>query len=257
MISRILKRSARKTLIFSLCLCATLSPAIISRKAAADEARIAVASNFLKPARRLGAALAASGPHRVSFSFASTGKLFAQVMGGAPFDAFLAADAERPRELEQAGRALPATRFTYALGRLVLFSPLPSLVDGEGAILRKGNFRRLAMANPRLAPYGRAARQVLEKMGLWQSLQPRLVFGENIGQAFHFLRSGAAPLGLVARSQVAGMAGSRWLVPRHMHAPIAQQALLLRDNTAARAFLALLRSPEGRKIIAGHGYDLP
>jgi molybdate transport system substrate-binding protein len=222
------------------------------------EVRVAVASNFAGPVKAIAERFEAARGHAVVLSVASTGKLYAQIRNGAPFQVFLAADAERPRLLEEEGFGLPGSRFTYALGRLVLWSPAPGYVDPAGEVLAEGDFRHLAIANPRLAPYGRAARESLENLGLWQALQGRLVRGENIGQTFQFVQSGNAELGLVARSQVeqpgARMAGSRWDVPETLHAPIEQQAVLLADHGAARAFLAYLRGEEARALIHSYGY---
>lgn len=224
----------------------------------ADEIRVAVASNFAEAARRLATAFEAESGHRVTLVIGATGKLYAQIHHGAPFDAYLAADRRRPERLEREGLARPGSRFTYALGELVLWSPRPGYVDPEGRVLEAGEFRHLAIANPRLAPYGRAAREVLEALGLWQRLQGRMVRGENIGQAFQFVRSGNAELGFVARSQLGGAeAGSRWPVPSDLHAPIVQQAVLLKEKPAARAFLAFLRGRRGRAIITDQGYRLP
>ena len=226
--------------------------------ALADPIHIAVASNFSDAARALAARFEARRGERISLVLGSTGKLYAQIRHGAPFAAFLAADAERPRLLERQGLARPGSRFTYAVGRLVLWSPRPGYVDPRGEVLAKGDFRHLAIANPRLAPYGRAARQVLEGLGLWTALQDRLVRGENVGQAFQFVRSGNAELGLVALSQArrAG-GGSYWQPPAGSHAPIEQQAVRLTDAPAARAFLAFLRSDEGRGLIHSFGYATP
>ena len=222
---------------------------------------IAVASNFQRPARALARAFEVSSGQRIALSFGSTGRHYAQILHGAPFAAFLAADAKRPRKLEAAGKIVPGSRFTYAIGRLVLFSPRPGYVDAQGAILKNGTFKRLAIANPRLAPYGRAAKETLQKLGLWEALAPRLVRGENIGQTYQFIISGAAELGFAAASQAARPGapakGSLWRVPENLHAPIIQQAVLLRDDKTARAFLAFLRSPRGRAIIASYGYATP
>lgn len=225
------------------------------------ETTVAVASNFTGPVGDLVAAFADSTGSTVVPVFGSTGKHFAQITNGAPFAAFLAADEERPRLLEEQGLALPGTRFTYAQGRLVLWSARPGFVDSAGAVLAAGGFVHLALANEKLAPYGQAARQVLEGMGLWGSLQPRLVRGETINQAFQFVQSGNAELGFVAYSQYGSLpeaaAGSAWVVPATRHQPIRQQAVLLRDDPVARAFLEFLKSPAARGIIAGYGYDLP
>lgn len=225
------------------------------------ETTVAVASNFTGPAGDLARAFADSTGHQVVLVFGSTGRHFAQIANGAPFAAFLAADEERPRLLEEQGLALAGTRFTYAVGRLVLWSARPEVVDAQGAVLAKGSFTHLALANEKLAPYGLAARQVLEGAGLWADLQPRLVRGENISQTFQFVQSGNAELGFVAYSQYrvlpAAATGSVWLVPAALHQPIRQQAVLLRDDPVARAFLDFLKSPAARGIITGYGYDLP
>lgn len=226
------------------------------------QARIAVASNFADVARALARDYGKRTGHRIEISAASTGKLYAQVRAGAPFDALLAADAATPRRLVEEGLARGDTVFDYAVGRLVLWSRDPGLVrDGE-ALLRKGSIPRLAIANPALAPYGAAARDVLQHVRRWQELQPRLVMGENIGQAMQFVASGAAPLGLVPRSLVLQARlrapGSGWEVPAHWHAPIVQSAVVLAHgdrNVAAIGFLRYLRSPEGRARIRAHGYD--
>ncbi|MDF1566026.1 MAG: molybdate ABC transporter substrate-binding protein [Deltaproteobacteria bacterium] len=220
--------------------------------------RIAVASNFAGPARELAARFEAKQGVRVLLAFGSTGKHAAQIEHGAPFALFLAADAERPRRLEASGRAVAGTRATYALGRLVLWSPEPGRVDATGEVLARGEFERLAIANPRLAPYGRAAREALEALGLWERLAPRTVRGENIAQAHQFVESGNAELGLVAASQVLRPGreapGSSWEVPARLHGPIEQQAVLLEDTPAARAFLAFLLGEEAGEIIQRWGY---
>jgi len=226
---------------------------------AGEPLRIAVASNFAEAMDALILEWAQRGGEPVQRATASTGKLYAQIVHGAPYDLFFAADAERPQRLETAGRALPGSRFTYAVGRLALWSPDAAAVDPQGEVLRQGRFRFLAIANPRLAPYGRAARQLLESMGLWRHLQPRLVRGENIGQTFHFVVSGNAELGLVAWSQLRRPGktpqGSWWLPPRDSHQPIEQQAVLLSKRPVARAFIDFVRSDAGRRIIREYGYD--
>jgi len=229
--------------------------------ASADTIRVAVASNFVDPLRPIAQHFEAGTGHTVILSPGSTGKLFAQIVNGAPFDAFLAADTERPARLERDGLAVPGSRFTYAVGRLMLWSPRPGYVDDQGTVLETGRFRYLAIANPELAPYGRAAREVLESRGLWNALQGRLVRGENIGQAFQFVNSGNAELGFLAYAQIRRpghtVAGSGWLVPQSLHAPIAQQAVLLKHHDAARAFLLFLRSETATEILRGFGYGKP
>ena len=227
----------------------------------ADDIRIAVASNFAGAMQTLARKFEDRSGHKVVLSFASTGKHFAQIKHGAPFDAFFAADVRRPQLLEQEGLAVSGSRFTYAVGRLVLWSPKTDYVDSDGKVLEQRDFRFLAIANPRLAPYGEAARQVLESHSLWESLKERLVRGENINQAFQFVASGNAELGFVAYSQLrqtdAVLEGSYWEVPRDEYSPIEQHAVLLKDGAAARAFLEFVRGTEGSHIIRAHGYDTP
>ena len=227
----------------------------------ADEVRVAVASNFAAALRTIADRFDARTGHETILAPGSTGKHYAQISQGAPFDVFFAADTHRPARLERDGMAVPGSRFTYALGTVVLWSPTPGYVDGRGEVLEAGQFHHLAMANPRLAPYGKAAQEILTARGLLDRLRPRLVWGENIGQTFRFVGSGSAELGFVAYSQIARPgtrpAGSLWRVPRALYTPIAQQAVLLRDGTAARAFLAFAQSPEALKIVADYGYEIP
>jgi molybdate transport system substrate-binding protein len=230
---------------------------LFAAPAAGDDLRVAVASNFAGAAGALVAAFERDSGHQTRLVAGSTGKHYAQILNGAPFGVFLAADADRPQRLERAGLAIPGSRFTYALGRLVLWSPAPDRVDAAGKVLEGDGFSRLALANPALAPYGRAAREVLEKTGQWQRLQGRLVRGENVGQAYQFVHSGAAELGFVAASQVIDRGGSRWDIPSGFHAPIEQQAVLLQNAPAARAFLNFVRSEAGRALIRAHGYHTP
>jgi molybdate transport system substrate-binding protein len=230
--------------------------------ATAGEAHAAVAANFAAPAKLLAERFRAASGERISISSGSTGKFYAQIRNGAPFDLLLSADDETPLRLENEALAVPGSRFTYAIGKLVLWSPIPGFVDDKGEVLRSGRFNRLAIANPRLAPYGHAARQVLEKLGLAASLQGRLAHGENIAQTFQFVASGNAELGFVALSQLTeGSApGSRWRVPAALYDPIRQDAVLLvhgERNPAARQFLEFLRRPDSRQLIRLAGYDLP
>lgn len=247
--------NAARAILLLLMLGLTAAPA-----ARAERVTVAVASNFAATAEQVGRAFTASQNHEVALIAGSTGKHFAQILNGAPFDVLLAADRERPERLERDGLAVPGSRFTYARGRLALWSPGDGVVDQNGEVLRSDRFRHLALANPRLAPYGMAARETLARLGLWASLQPQLVFGENVGQAFAFVRSGAAELGFVALSQVRsadGDRGSAWTVPETLHDPIEQQAVLLRDTPAARAFLDFLRGPTAAAIITASGYGAP
>ncbi len=230
-------------------------------QAIADEINVAVASNFTRTIKTLAVRFEASSGHRVTLSFGSTGKHYAQIKHGAPFDAFFAADVKRPQLLDEEGVALPGSRFTYAIGKIVLWSPKKGTVDAEGKVLEEGEFRHLAIANPKLAPYGRAARQVLQDRGIWEALQERMVRGENIGQTFQFVKSGNAELGFVALSQIIDPAhaieGSLWKVPQSLYTPIEQQAVLLRESDAARAFLAFVKNDESLEIIRGFGYATP
>lgn len=229
--------------------------------ASAERITVAVAANFAPTLDALVEVFQQTTDYQVVVASGSTGKHYAQILHGAPFDVFLAADSERPELLERNGRIVAGTRTTYALGRLALWSPNPELVDAKGAVLASGRFHRLAIANPRLAPYGEAARQVLQELGLYRSLESMLVRGENIGQTYQFVHTGAAELGFVAYSQVkrAGSAveGSYWLIPAHAHEPLRQQAVLLTDTPAGRSLLAFLRSPAARHMIDDAGYDLP
>ena len=223
--------------------------------------QVAVASNFAGAAEQLAAGFEARTGRAVALSFGSTGKHYAQIHNGAPFDLFLAADRERPERLEREGLAAPDSRFTYALGRLALYSAEPGMVDAAGEVLDGDGFQRLAIANPRLAPYGAAAVAVLEARGRYRALEGRLVLGENIAQTYQFVASGSAELGFVARSQIlrpdAPAEGSWWVVPAELHPSIEQQAVRLSDRPGAAAFLAYLRGEEGRAIIRAFGYDTP
>lgn len=228
-------------------------------QAQADEVTVAVAANFAAAMEKIAARFEARSGQRVIAIFGSTGALYTQIRNGAPFDVLLAADKRRPRLLERNGGAVPGTRFTYATGRLVLWSAREGYVDAKGAILKTGSFAHLAMANPKAAPYGAAAEQVLRSMGLLERLRPRIVQGDNIAQTDQFVATGNAQLGFVALSEVKGSAGSQWLVPQRLYRPIEQQAVLLkrgRHNAAAQVFVDYLKGPEARAIIRDLGYDV-
>lgn len=225
-------------------------------------ARIAVAANFADTAKKLAVEYGKQSGYKIEISAASTGKLYAQIHNGAPFDVLLAADAETPRRLVNEGLADGATLYDYAIGRLVLWSRDPALVKDGEALLRKGDIDRLAIANPDLAPYGEAAREALTFVRRWEELKPKLVLGENVGQAAQFVTSGAAPLGLLPRSLVIQARkttpGSGWEIPASWHSPIVQSAVVLehgRSNAAARGFLRYLQTPAMRKQIRSFGYD--
>ena len=227
----------------------------------AAEIRIAVASNFRPAMQAIARQFETQTGHEVILIFGSTGKQFAQIQHGAPFDAFFAADSQRPTQLEQDGLAVAGTRFTYAVGKLVLWSPVAGYVDSVGDVLKTGDFKHLAIASPELAPYGQAAQQVLQARGLWEPLASRLVRGENIAQAFQFVTSGSAELGFVAYAQIKQpgkpLKGSYWDIPQSLYSPIEQQAVLLRDSEPARAFLQFTQSWEALKIIGAFGYTTP
>ena len=227
--------------------------------ASAEDVSVAVASNFAAAARQIEATFEEATGLEVALAFGSTGKHYAQIVNGAPMDVLLAADARRPKLLEDEGLAIPGSRFTYAIGRLVLWSPHPEYVDSQGRVLSQGTFRHLAIANPRLAPYGEAAREVLEELELWDVLEGRMVRGENIAQALQYVDSGNAELGFIAASQLTAerqARGSFWRVPSELYSPTEQQAVLLRDTRAAREFLAFLESDEAREIIRRNGYEV-
>ena len=230
------------------------------RPVSAGEALVAVAANFAEALTEIEQRFEEATAHRLRVSSGATGALYAQIARGAPFDVLLAADQERPRRLESEGYAVAGSRFTYAMGRLALWSADPERVRGREALSSDG-FRALAVANPALAPYGAAAHQALVSLGLYEGLRPRIVEGQNVAQTFALVATGNAELGFVALSQVrsprAPGSGSRWEVPEDLYAPIRQDAVLLSraaGNPAARDFLAYLRSGEARRLIAGRGY---
>lgn len=225
------------------------------------EISVAVASNFAGTMRELAGAFERQTGHHVTLAFGSSGKIYAQVRHGAPFQLFFSADQAKPAALEEAGLAVPGSRITYAVGALALWSPDPSRVDPQGQVLQSGDFDRLAIANPRLAPYGAAALEAIQALGLEHQLRDKLVQGENIAQAYQFVATGNSELGLVALSQILEdgrlKAGSAWIVPERLHSPIRQDAVLLTRGEkvpAARQLLQFMGSDEARKIIHSHGY---
>lgn len=227
----------------------------------AGEAAVAVAANFVAPMKALAPRFEAASGHTLVLSSGSTGKFYAQIRNGAPFDVLLAADDETPARLLREGDAVRTQ--TYAVGKLALWSTDAARLDGSDALLRRGAYNKLAVANPRLAPYGAAAMQVLDKLGLTEPAKAKFVIGENIGQTHQFVASGNADIGFVALSQIWQdgklSGGSAWLVPPTLHAPIRQDAALLKRgeaNVAARALLDFLRSPEAMALIRSYGYDL-
>ncbi len=231
--------------------------------AQADEVSVAVAANFIAPMQKIAAAFEQATGHKAVLSSGATGKFYAQIANGAPFQVLLAADDATPERLEREGRAVQGSRFTYAVGQLVLWSAQPGYVDAQGEVLRTGGFAHLAVANPRLAPYGLAAQQAMDKLGVAERIRPRLVTGENIAQTYQFVASGNAQLGFVALSQVMEdgriARGSAWRVPASLHDPIRQDAVLLaagKDSEAARALLQYLRGDAARAVIRSYGYGI-
>ncbi len=229
----------------------------------AAEVSVAVASNFTAPMRKIAQAFEQETGHRAVLSSGSTGGFHVQIRNGAPFQVLVAADASTPLKIESEGLGVEGSRFTYAIGTLVLWSAQPGFVDGTGDVLRRGKFERIAIANPKLAPYGVAALETLSRLGVLQRVQPRLVRGENISQAYQFVATGNAELGLVALSQVVDdgkmVRGSGWIIPADLHAPIRQDAILLspgKDHPAAIALMGFLRGDKARSVIRSFGYDL-
>lgn len=228
----------------------------------AGEVGVAVAANFTAPMKEISAQFEKDTGHKAALSFGATGKFYAQIKNGAPFHVLLAADAATPARLENEGLGVAGTRFTYATGKLVLWSKQPGLVDAKGQVLHTEKFDRLALANPKLAPYGAAAIETLNKLGLFTPLAPKFVTGENIAQTYQFVATGNAQLGFVALSQVfvdgKVTEGSAWIVPAEMHAPIRQDAVLLtagNGNLAAKALMDYLRGKKAAGIIRSFGYE--
>lgn len=230
----------------------------VAAAAPAADTQLAVASNFTAPAKEIAAAFQKQTGDAALLSFGASGAFYTQIVNGAPFAALLSADAERPQRLEAEKVGQPGTRFIYAIGRLVLWSTDPKLVDDKGEVLRTNRFRKIAIANPKTAPYGAAAVEALTSLGLWEGLKDRIVQGENIAQAHQFAATGNAEIGFVALAQVALQdTGSKWIVPSRLHAPIEQQAILVKDDPIARRFLEYLKGPQALEIIHKYGYATP
>ena len=245
-----------------LFLAAFCAGALLPGSLKADELRVAVASNFAEVLETMGPVFARESGHQLILTAGSTGKFYAQIKAGAPFDVLLAADQERPRRLAAEGAGLVQSLFTYATGRLALWSADPGRIDKDGpALLRDGRHRFLAIANPKLAPYGAAAREVLQELGLWEREQARLVQGENVGQVFALVATGNADLGFVALSQVLSprndKAADHWRVPARLHRPIRQDGIILlraKGNPAAWAFVDFLKGPAAQAVMKDFGY---
>lgn len=241
----------------------TLTLLCATGSALAAQAQVAVAANFAEPIKAIAAELERTTGHTLVVTLGSTGKLYAQIKNGAPFDMLLAADTTTPEKLEADGLAQPGSRFSYALGKLVLWSASATTVDARGDILRSPGLGKVAHAAPKLAPYGAAAVQAMDRLGLSASLAPKLVQGESIGQTYSFVHTGNAAVGFVAMSQVLEggrlKGGSVWVVPQTLYDPIRQDAVLLKrgaGNEAAQALLTLLKSPNVKDLIRSYGYDL-
>jgi molybdate transport system substrate-binding protein len=250
---------SRSALYRTVCLAVFLA-GLGSQSALADTLRVAVAGNFLPTLERLISDFEEGAGHEVALSSGSTGKLYAQIRQGAPFQVFLAADRARPEALARDGLAIPGTRVTYAIGRLVLWAPAARPDSNPEALLVADPPPRIALANPRVAPFGAAAEAWLRARGAWERLSPRAVLGENVSQAFHFVASGNADLGLVALGQLRTLPdieGAYRVLPGDGYPLIEQQAVLLDDTPAARAFLAWLTAPGTREALVALGYDSP
>lgn len=228
----------------------------------ADEVSVAVAANFTEPIQKIAAQFEKDTGHKVAASFGSTGKFYAQIKNGAPFEVLLTADEETPAKLIKENAAVAGSQFTYAIGKLVLWSAKPAIVDATGDVLKNGGFDHLALANPKLAPYGAAAVEVMKTLGVYEALQPKTVTGESIAQAQQFIRTGNALLGFVALSQVlrdGKIEGSAWIVPAKLYSPIRQDAVILekgKGKPAAEALMKYLKSDKARAVIKSFGYEL-
>lgn len=229
----------------------------------AGEVQVAVAANFTAPAQQIAAEFERQTGHRAALSFGATGKFYAQISNGAPFEVFLSADDTTPAKLEKEGQTVAGSRFTYAIGALALWSAKTAFVDAQGEVLQSGSFKHLAIANPKTAPYGAAAIETLTRLKLLDAIQPKFVQGENIAQTFQFVSTGNAELGFVALSQITKdgklTGGSAWIVPGNLYEPIRQDAVILargQDNPAAAAFMDYLKTPRAHAIITSFGYTL-
>ncbi|MCO7505975.1 MULTISPECIES: molybdate ABC transporter substrate-binding protein [Pseudomonas] len=229
----------------------------------ADEVQVAVAANFTAPIQAIAKDFEKDTGHKLVASFGATGQFYAQIKNGAPFEVFLSADDTTPEKLENEGETVKGSRFTYAIGTLALWSPKAGYVDDKGEVLKKNDYKHLSIANPKAAPYGLAATQVLAKLNLTEATKGKLVEGQNITQAFQFVSTGNAELGFVALSQIYKDGkvsnGSAWIVPANLHDPIKQDAVILnkgKDNAAAKALVDYLKGPKAAEVIKSYGYEL-
>ena len=231
--------------------------------AIAGEVQVAVAANFTAPMQKIAAEFEKDTGHKALLTFGATGKFYAQIKNGAPFEVLLSADQETPARLEQEGATANGSRFTYAIGKLVLWSTREAIVDSKGDVLKRGGFDHIALANPKLAPYGAAAMEAMKALGVAESLAPKFVQGENIAQTYQFISTANALLGFVAMSQVYEngklKSGSAWIVPSNLYSPIRQDAVILdkgKGSAAAAALMKYLKSDKVKAVIKSYGYDL-
>jgi len=243
---------------------AFIASMLLSVSAPAAEVKVAVASNFAQPMKDIAAEFEKDTGHKLNLTQGATGKFYAQITNGAPFEVILSADDETPSKLVKEGKAVTGTQFTYAIGRLVLWSPDEKLVDQGGAVLKTDRFKFIAIANAKLAPYGRAAVQTMQKLGVLTNIEPRVVQGESISQTHQFVTTGNAQLGFVALSQVWEnnriKSGSGWIIPEEMHEQLRQDIVLLnpgKDSSAATTLINYVKSDKAKKIIERYGYKLP
>ncbi|QVL50375.1 MAG: molybdate ABC transporter substrate-binding protein [Thiocapsa sp.] len=246
-----------RSILATFLLATTCAPAL------ADDIQVAVAANFTAPMKEIAAAFEKETGHVVKAAYGSTGKFYAQIKNGAPFEALLSADNTTPTKLVEEGNAIAGTQFTYAVGSLVLWSSKPDFVDSDGAVLKSGDFNKVSIANPKTAPYGAAAIEVLTGLGLREEVQPKFVTGENIAQTFQFVSTGNADLGFVALSQIMEKGkvtgGSAWIIPGSMHERILQDAVVLspgKDKPAVAALMEYLKGDEAQAIITSFGYEI-
>ena len=248
-------------------ICLTTLPLVLvgmmSGTAGADDVQVAVAANFTAPMTAIAVDFEQASGYKTVLSFGATGKFYAQIRNGAPFDILLAADDATPVKIEKEGLGVTGSRFTYAIGKLILWSARPGFVDDHGEVLKKGNFTHIALANPKLAPYGAAAIEVMTGLGLLNPLTPKFVQGEDIAQTYQFVSTGNAELGFIALSQVYKNGklnnGSGWIIPSTLYSPIRQDAVLLstgKNSPGAAALLKYLKSDKARAVIKAYGYDL-
>jgi molybdate transport system substrate-binding protein len=248
---------ASKVRVLSRRIFVALAMLALAPAAWAGEAKLAVAANFTEPSKEISALFEKASGHKAVLSFGATGQFYAQITQGAPFDILISADRATPAKAISEGYAVEGTAFTYAVGKLVLFSKTNDLVKGEST-LKDSKFAKIAIANPATAPYGAAGIEVMKALGVYDALAPKIVQGNNVGQTFQFIDTGNAEVGFVALSQVINVnGGSRWIVPANLYSPIAQEAVLLKtgaSNEAAKAFLEFLKGPEARAVILKFGY---